>query len=256
MKKYIEKKKQPLSEFVNKLTNSRIVLLRKVLRDEFSAEIETSVSHRKYKRKRTQCLPDEMRDTLRSRWAGKDCPVCRKYMNHDTSKECYVQVEHVNERALGGKNEHSNLVPCCNNCNRTLGDVFNQYIIQAREKRGISYNQWIDLIGKWVLFKTLLYSNRNLAFVLFKEFHEKFNQYSDWQIEDNFNWLIDHTIISERVEKVVRKVNEIIDRNERIVNARNKFERDNGPPPMGKMKCSDWAAKWVPIYTVALGVTS
>ena len=202
--------------------------LKDVLRMEFSYEIEWAVWHRISNQERTEELPDKIRKSLRHKWDGNDCPICGKHMHHETSEECIVEVEHIIERALGGKNELSNLISCCHNCNRALGDTFNQYVIQAIERRNISHQMWMRLIGDWVVFKQILYWDRDLAFWLFENFHRQFNLHANNPIEwneksSNFDGLIHRTKIAERFVKVIKNLSKRI--------TRKQFETQNGPSP-------------------------
>ena len=94
---------EPLLRCVRKLGDGGLEELRKVLRKQFSHEIEWAVWHRVSGGKNTPCLPDDFRKELRGDWAEKDCPVCGEYMHHDITEKCHVEVEHIIERALGGK---------------------------------------------------------------------------------------------------------------------------------------------------------
>jgi hypothetical protein len=202
--------------------------LKEVLRKEFSYEIEWAVYHRISDQKRTEELPDKIRRSLRHKWDGNHCPVCGNHMYFEISEKHVVEVEHIIERALGGKNESSNLISCCHNCNSALGEIFNQYVIQAREHRNISDQMWMRLIGDWVVFKQLLYWDRDLAFRLFENFHLQFNHYTSNPIKwneksGNFDGLIHRTKIAERFEKVIKELDKRI--------SRKQFETQNGPSP-------------------------
>jgi len=205
--------------------------LKDVLRKEFSSEIELAVWHRISEQNRTEEMPDKNRKSLRLGWDGNDCPVCDKYMHYKLDEECVVEVEHIIERALGGSNELSNLVPCCDNCNRSLGYAFNEYVIRAKSNRGISHEEWVHLIGDWVVFKQILYWDRDLAFWLFNNFHRQFNLHAnnpmEWNEKSrNFDGLIHRTKIAERFERVIKELNKRI--------SRKQFETQNGPSPKSK----------------------
>ena len=205
--------------------------LKGVLRKEFSSEIEWAVWHRISNQVRTEELPDKIRKSLRHKWGGNDCPICGNYMHVIISEEHVVEIEHIIERALGGKNELSNLISCCRNCNRRLGEIFNQYILQAKKRRNISHQLWVRLIGDWVVFKQLLYWDRDLAFEIFEDFHREFYRSANNLMilddkHDNFDGLIHRTKMTERVEKVIKELNKRI--------AHKQFETQNGPSPKSK----------------------
>ena len=134
MKKYFEKriKNAALLKCLRELGTDAEYELKEVLRKEFYSDIEGAVWHRISDQKRTTEIPDKNRKSLRLGWDGNDCPVCGKYMHYKLDEECVVEVEHIIERALGGSNELSNLVPCCDNCNRSLGCAFNEYVVRAK----------------------------------------------------------------------------------------------------------------------------
>lgn len=202
--------------------------LLKILLREFKHEGEWAVYHRLAEIKNTPNLTDNLRKELREQWGGMNCPICMEYMHCDTSENCIVEIEHIIERALGGSNDLTNLFPCCNNCNRTLGNIFNEYVIQGMDKRMISQEQWVVLIKEWVVFKQLLYWERDLAFWLFENFHRQFKKHSNRKIQwenkyGNFDGLIHRAKIAKRIESVIKKLRECFHQ--------EKFELEFGPPP-------------------------
>jgi len=233
MKNYFENRIEnaALLKCLRELGKDAAYELKEVLRMEFTYERERAVWHRISEQKRTKEIPDKNRKSLRLGWDGNDCPVCGKYMHYKLDEECIVEIEHIIERALGGSNELSNLVPCCNNCNKSLGYTFNEYVVRAKSNRGISHEEWMRLIGDWVVFKQLLYWDRDLAFWLFENFHRQFNSHANNPIEwnegsRNFDGLIHRTKIAGRFVKVIKELNERI--------ARKQFETQNGPLPKSK----------------------
>ncbi len=233
MKKYFVKriKNAALLKCLRELGTDAEYELKEVLRKEFSFEREWAVWHRISNQKRTKDVPDKIRKSLRHKWDKNDCPVCGKCMHYEKFEGCVVEVEHIIERALGGKNELSNLISCCHDCNSALGEIFNQYVIQARKRRNICDQMWMRLIGDWVVFKQLLYWDRDLAFWLFENFHLQFNHYTSNPIKwdeksGNFDGLIHRTKIAERFEKVIKELDKRI--------SRKQFETQNGPSPKSK----------------------
>ena len=149
--------------------------LKEELREQYSDEIQKAVEHRRSNKRKTPLLDDHRRQQLRRDWAGIDCPICGVETVLRPEGGNIVEVEHIIERAFGGSNCDSNLVPCCRNCNRALGQVFNEEVLGSRRRwRRMPYSMWVRLIGDWIVFKQLLYCDPDLAFWLFDSFHREF----------------------------------------------------------------------------------
>ena len=150
--------------------------LKASLLELLSNEISEAIEHRIMGKKNTPELDGSLRSSLLHKWARiiRFCHVCGDEACFEGEEGRLIEPEHVIERALGGPNSDSNLVPCCHDCNDTLGRVFNTDVLQSRERIGASKPEWEQGIGNWVVFKQLLYCDRDLAFWLFDDFHRQF----------------------------------------------------------------------------------
>jgi|GEM_PF-2984014 len=216
--------------------------LKTSLRELWSDEISAAFEHRKNRKENTKPLDDSTRLDLRSEWAGIACYVCREETCYEGKEIHLIEVEHIIERALGGQNCDSNLVPCCRGCNRTLGQVFNIGVLRTHKKKwgGMPESMWKRLIGDWVVFKQLLYCDRDLAFWLFDSFHRQFlkERYKHEEIvEDSLSksecglfGLIARKKTGERLETAFQDL-ELRIEERRLEIAVGEFESVHGPPP-------------------------
>jgi hypothetical protein len=149
--------------------------LKEELREQYSDEIQKAVEHRRFKKRKTPLLNGHRRRNLRRNWVGINCPICGVETVLRPKGGHIVEVEHIIERALGGPDCDSNLVPCCRNCNRGLGQVFHEEVLGSLRRWGsMPKTMWVRLIGDWIVFKQLLYCDPDLAFWLFDSFHREF----------------------------------------------------------------------------------
>ena len=164
-------------------TKKRILSLGSQERNEFKAKlriqhsniIDKAVKHR-FTNNSNIGLARNDSTRLRRKWSNRNCSLCDVKTTKKLNQSNTVEVEHVIEQALGGGNNISNLVPCCHKCNQILGRIFNYDILQSRELRwrDMPVTMWRRLIGDWIVFKLLLYCDREIAFTLFDSFRRQF----------------------------------------------------------------------------------
>jgi hypothetical protein len=241
-----ENKLETKQSALNKRIRSLCVIgrseLKAYLREQYSTEIDKAVKHRLGKMPKTPPMDDHHRLMLRRRWTGIHCPLCGIKTRFECENGDIVEVEHIIERALGGENSDSNLTPCCQKCNRALGQVFNEEVLQSREKRwrGMPKTMWVRLIGDWVVFKELLYCDSDLAFYLFDNFHRQFVEQRNKQAVLDIEYaetldpvmfgLLARTKMSERLEAAFQGLEGRIEAR-REAAALEQFQTEHGPPP-------------------------